>query len=162
MRRRTTGITLRSWASTEKVARLGQVAPNARSGLTSLTGIRPRPEVALVEARARAGVAGGADLVDAHEQRVAVAVERHRLDALVVAARVPLAPVLLTAARPEGHAALGEGPAQRLVVHPAEHQHLAAVVLLDDRGDQAMGVALEAVGDGGVEGGRGNHPAIVP
>ena len=43
------------------------------------------------------------------------------------------------------------GCGQRLVVHPAEHQHLAGVVLLHDRGDQAVGVALEARGDGGVE-----------
>ena len=33
---------------------------------------------------------------------------------------------------------------QRLVVHPADHEHLAGVVLLDDGADQAVGVALEA------------------
>ena len=36
---------------------------------------------------------------------------------------------------------------QRLVVHPAEHQHLAGVVLLHHGGDQAVVVALEAGGD---------------
>src|SRR5690242_19651512 len=148
-------MTRRSCARTEKVSRLGQVAPNARSGRTSLAGIRPRPEVALVEAGARARVARGADLVHAHEQRVAVAVEGDRADVLDVAAGVALAPVLLAAAGPEGHAALGEGAAQRLVVRAAVHQHLAGVVLLDDRGDQAVRVALEAVGDGGVEDGWG-------
>ena len=40
---------------------------------------------------------------------------------------------------------------QRLVVHPAEHQHLAGVVLLGDGGDQAVGAALEPGGDRGVE-----------
>ena len=44
--------------------------------------------------------------------------------------------------------------AQRLVVHPAEHQHLAGVVLLHDRGHQPVGGALEPGGDGGVEGGH--------
>ena len=47
-----------------------------------------------------------------------------------------------------------ERPGQRLVVHPAEHQHLERVVLLHDGGHQAVGRALEAVGDAGVERGR--------
>ena len=51
-------------------------------------------EVAGVEAGAVAGVAGRADLVDAHEQGVAVAVERDGAHVLDVAARVALAPVL--------------------------------------------------------------------
>ena len=40
---------------------------------------------------------------------------------------------------------------QGLVVHPAEHQHLAGVVLLGDRRDQAGGIPLEPGGDGWVE-----------
>ena len=96
-------------------------------------------------------MAGRADLVDPHEQRVAVAVERDRPHPLDVAGGVALAPVLLPAARPEGHPALGQGAAQRLVVHPAEHEHLAGVVLLDDRGDEPVRVPLEARGDGRVE-----------
>jgi hypothetical protein len=48
---------------------------------------------------------------------------------------------------------------QRLVVHPADHEHLAGVVLLDYGDDEAGRVPLETVGDGGVEGGRraGGH-----
>jgi hypothetical protein len=54
---------------------------------------------------------------------------------------------------------------QRLVVHPADHEHLAGVVLLGDRDDQALRVALEPGGDGGVEvgGARGGvHGPILP
>src|SRR4051794_5008305 len=63
-----------------------------------------------------------------------------------------LDPVLLTGPAPERAPARGQGAVQRLVVHPAEHQHLAAVVLLHDRRDEALAVALEAGGDGRVEG----------
>src|SRR3546814_3872748 len=58
------------------------------------------------------------------EQRVAVAIERGAARVLHVAARVALAPVLLTAARPERHATLGERTAEGLGIHVAEHQHL--------------------------------------
>ena len=47
---------------------------------------------------------------------------------------------------------------ERLVVHPAEHQHLAGVVLLDDGGHQPVAGALESCRDGWVKG----HAAIVP
>src|SRR5580692_1969094 len=40
---------------------------------------------------------------------------------------------------------------QRLVVHPAEHQHLAGVVLLGNRRDQAGRIPLQPRGDGRVE-----------
>jgi hypothetical protein len=36
---------------------------------------------------------------------------------------------------------------QSLVIHPADHQYLAGVVLLDDGGHQTGGIALEPVGD---------------
>ncbi len=39
---------------------------------------------------------------------------------------------------------------QRLVVHPAQHQHLAGVVLLHHGRDQAGSVARESCGDGDV------------
>ena len=74
------------------------------------------------------------------EQRVGVAVEGRGAHVLHVAGRVALAPVLLTGSRPEGDAALGERAAHRLAVHPAEHEHLAGVLLLDDRGQQPVGV----------------------
>lgn len=39
-----------------------------------------------------------------------------------------------------------------LVVHPADHEHLAAVVLLQDGTYEAVGVALQTCGELGVEG----------
>src|SRR6478735_5035990 len=126
-------------------------------------------EDAGVEAGAVAGVAGRADLVDRDEQRVPVAVEAHRLHPLDVAARVALAPVLLPAARPERHPALPERAAQGLVVHPADHEDVAGVVLLHDGSDESVLVALEQSGDLRVEGGRVGdrvagvgHPDILP
>ena len=85
---------------------------------------------------------------------------RTALHVLDVAGRVALAPVLLAAAAPVGRPAGGQRAVQGLVVHPADHQHLAGVVLLDDAHDQAVGVTLQARGDGGVEGrcdGAGRH-----
>ena len=39
---------------------------------------------------------------------------------------------------------LGERAAQGLGIHPAEHEHLARVPLLDDRRDQSVGVEGDA------------------
>src|SRR3954447_8875689 len=109
-----------------------------------------------VEAGALAGVAGRPLLVDEDEQRVAVAVQPDVADPLAVAGGLALHPVLAPAARPVGGPARGEGAAQRLVVHPGQHQHLSGVVLLDDGGHEPGGVVLQQSGDLRVEpGGRG-------
>src|SRR3984885_411298 len=100
-----------------------------------------------VEVGSVAGVAGGPDLVHLDQDGVAVAVERHRPDPLLVAGALALDPVLLATARPVRAAAGGERAVQRLVVHPGDHQHLAGVVLLRHRRHQAVGVALEPGGD---------------
>src|SRR5258708_26067107 len=63
---------------------------------------------------------------------------------------LPLDPVLLPAARPVRAAARGQRAVQRLIVHPAQHQHLAGVVLLRDRGKQACCITLQP----------GRHPGI--
>src|SRR5689334_18789904 len=99
-----------------------------RSGRDAL----PHLERVAVEAGARAGVAGRADLLDRDEQRVRVAVEGGGAHVLHVARGVALAPVLLSRAGPEGHSALGERAPHGLPVHPAEHEHLAGALLLDD------------------------------
>ena len=52
------------------------------------------------EAAAGPGVAGGADLVDLDQKGVAVAIQGHGLNVLVVSGGVALAPVLPTGARP--------------------------------------------------------------
>jgi hypothetical protein len=56
-----------------------------------------------------------------------------------------------TAAREVGGPPGTQGERQCLVVHPREHQHLAGVVLLNDRWDKARGVPLEPLGDVGGE-----------
>jgi hypothetical protein len=76
-------MTRLSWARTWNVSSDGQVAPNDRSGAVSATVALPRrchcrAEVVAVEAGAAAGVAGRADLVDPHEEGIAVAVERDK------------------------------------------------------------------------------------
>src|SRR3954452_22682070 len=62
---------------------------------------RGRLELATVEARARAGVAGRAGGLDQGEDRVAVAVEAQGADRLGVAGRRPLVPELLARAAVE-------------------------------------------------------------
>src|SRR3712207_7184563 len=82
-------------------------------------------------------------------------VQAHVADPLAVPGGLPLHPVLAPAARPVGGPAGGEGAAQRLVVHPRDHEHLAGVVLLDDGGDQTGGGRGAGRGGPGGAGGGG-------
>ena len=109
--------------------------PNVRRGLTPSA---HRDQVG-VEAGAVAGVAGRALLVDLDQQGVAVAVEPDLLDPLPVAGGLALDPVLLARAAPVRRPAGRQRAGQRLVVHPAQHQHLAGVVLLHHRRHQPVG-----------------------
>src|SRR5690242_7393157 len=87
-------------------------APTAPASSTRPNSLRIFQQHIRVEAGPVAGVAGRADLVDLDHQGVAVAVERHRLDPLVLPGRVALHPVLLAPARPVGTLARGEGAMQ--------------------------------------------------
>src|SRR5699024_11355047 len=113
-------------------------------------------QVAAVEAGVGAAVAGGPDLVDAHQERVAVAVQGHGADPLDVAAGVALAPVLAAGAGPVGGAPGGQRAVQRLVVHPADHQHAMVGGVLHHGGEQSVRVALETGREVGVDAGGGN------
>src|SRR5699024_10406750 len=104
-----------------------------------------------VETGAFPGVAGHTGLVDTDQHCVTVAVQGNGHDPLGVPRRGAFHPVLTAAARPIGGGSRGEGAVQCLVVHPGEHEHLPRVVLLHDRGDQAVLVALQARGDVGGE-----------
>src|SRR4051794_22078082 len=120
-------MTLRSAASLRKVSRSMASMPPETSGARGTARRGPRARSAQrqgtrVEAGAVAGVAGGAGLVDLDQEGVAVAVEGHGLDELDVAGGVALDPVLAAAAAPVRAAAGGQGAAQGLVVHPAEHE----------------------------------------
>src|SRR4051812_32984141 len=95
--------------------------------------------LAVVEARPRAGVTGGAGGLDEGEQRVAVAVQPERSDRLDVAGRRALVPELVPRAAPEvqlaGLARLGH----RLGVGVGEGEDLSrAPVLHDDRDEAAL------------------------
>src|SRR5436305_6231990 len=57
--------------------------------------------------------------------------------------RLTLDPVAAPAARPVRGPPRRQRTAQRLVVHPRQHQHLAGVVLLHDRGDEPGRIARE-------------------
>src|SRR6266702_2968698 len=132
-------------------------APAAPASSTSVNSLRILEQHVNVEAGPVAGVAGGADLVDLDHQGVSVAVKRDGLDPLAVPGGVALHPVFLAAAGPVGAPAGGEGAMQRLVVHPAEHQHLAGVVLLGDGRDQSGRVPLQPCRDGRVK-----HRSLFP
>src|SRR5688572_11548820 len=104
MRRRTTGITRRSRASAWNSSSEGQVVPKDSRGRGSATPVAllgsGGQQVVAVEAGPGAGVARRPDLVDPHEEGVAVAVQRHGVHVLHVTGGVSLAPVLPAAARP--------------------------------------------------------------
>src|SRR6266571_2425428 len=150
-----------STASRTPAARLSTdlvaITAAAPASSTSVNSLRILEQHVSVEAGPVAGVAGGADLVDLDHQGVSVAVKRDGLDPLAVPGGVALHPVFLAAAGPVGAPAGGEGAMQRLVVHPAEHQHLAGVVLLGDGRDQSGRVPLQPCRDGRVK-----HRSLFP
>ena len=97
------------------------------------------------------GYFGAAVLVDHDEDRVAVAVEPHLAHPLAMTRRLALDPVLLPRAAPVRGQTRGERAVQGLVVHPADHQHLAGAVLLRHGHHETVAVSLEPPGDGRVE-----------
>src|SRR5581483_4604076 len=138
---RHTGTTVCSRASAWKSALLGLLTE--------------RSEEAAVRARVARTLAL---LLDDEEKDVAGAVVAGGPDVLPVARRVALAPHLLAAARPEHRASLGQRLAQRRLVHPRHHQHLAGALLLHDGRHEPVVVVLDGGelllggGDGGGDG----------
>src|SRR3954453_13797681 len=98
---------------------------------------RGRLDLAVVEARARAGVAGGAGGLDEGEERVAVAVEAQGPDRLGVARRGALVPLLVARAAVEVQLAGVPGALEGLFVHVGEGQDLAGAPVLDDARDES-------------------------
>src|SRR5680860_42032 len=120
-------------------------------------------EEAPVETGPVTGVTGRALLVDLDQDGVPVAVQPDLLDPLPMSRGLPLDPVLLTRPGPERRTPAGQCPVQRLVVHPAQHEHLAGVVLLYDGRDQAVLVSLQPGGDPGIQWGAGkSHGPSIP
>src|SRR5882757_8880320 len=87
-------------------------------------GNRATPEVA-EEARVLARVTGTPPfLLDDEEECVHVAVVRGATHVLAITRRLTFAPELTATPAPEPGTTGLEGAAQRLAVHPPEHQHL--------------------------------------
>jgi len=99
-------------------------------------------------------VAGRADRVGQHQDRVAVAVGAHLHHLQHVARGLALGPKLVAAAAEERDAALGERAAQRFGIHVAQHQHAAAAGILHDRGQQAAALVPVELRERGVSHGR--------
>ena len=103
------------------------------------------------EAGMAAGVAGGADLDDAGQQGVHVAVAVEGPHILEVAAGLPLDPQGPAAAGIIGHLTGLDGQVVSLLVHVGDHEDLVGRVLLDDDGQQAIGTLLKiGPGEGGL------------
>src|SRR3954452_6318074 len=120
---------------------------------------RRRLEVAVVEARALAGVAGRAGGLDQRQQRVAVAVQPQGLHRLRVAGGRALVPQLAAGARPQVKLARGTRALDGLGVGVGQGEHLAgAPVLHDDRHEAAL-VEGDLHGAGVYEGATGGRTA---
>ena len=92
-----------------------------------------------VETAPAAGVAGdAAGLFHLEEEGVAVAVQADLPHPLDVAGGLALGPQAPARAGPVHGDAAAQGLGQGLSVHPGEHEHLAAVGVLGDGGDQAL------------------------
>ena len=96
-----------------------------------------RLEVAREEARALAGVAGGAGGLDQREHRVVVAVEAQRLDGLRVAGGRALVPELVARAAEQVQLAGLAAEPERFFIHVGEGQDLAGSPILDDARHEA-------------------------
>src|ERR1700674_1246143 len=92
-----------------------------------------------VEARAAAGMAGGAGArdVNLHDEGVLIAVDQEVDNLEAVAGRRAFLPQLLARARPEPGGALLDGAGERLLVHVREHEHGAVGGVGDDARNQA-------------------------
>src|SRR5262245_32946395 len=86
------------------------------------------------ETRWRPCVAGGASLLDFQEQRIAITIDKGFNKTLGVAGCFALAPEFLPRARPIGDIAGCKRLFQRVFVHPRDHQDLAGLRILCNRG----------------------------
>ena len=102
---------------------------------------------ALVKAAVTARVAGDAGVVtalgDSEQDHVVVAIQADVVHGLHMAGLFTLEPQLAARAAEIHGAAQLSGLLQRLAVHPGEHQHVFAALLLGDGGHQALGVPFD-------------------
>ncbi|CNV93916.1 Uncharacterised protein [Mycobacterium tuberculosis] len=103
-------------------------------------------------------MAGTADLVNRQQYGVAVTIQAHRVNVLGVAGRRALDPLFGTGSRIVSGLTGLQGTGQGLVVHPGNHQHVTAAPLLDDGGNQSVGITLQPRRDLWVE----CHRTVIP
>ena len=89
-----------------------------------------------------------ADLLHLDQQAILIAIQRHSLHVLKVPAGLTLEPKTLARPAPIGAFARLKSPPQRLLIHPSHHQHLPILMVLNDRGDQAIGVVFQVLKKG--------------
>lgn len=90
-------------------------------------------------------VTGGRFLNHLDQHAVGVAVEIDLLHFLRVAGGLPLHPHFFARAGIEGDKGAFQGFFHRLAVHPADHQDLVVLHVLNHGGDEAVGVELHFV-----------------
>src|SRR5690348_15305367 len=92
------------------------------------------------EAGAFAGMADVAvtEPLGLHQHRVFVAVDQHVTNGEPVAGGLALRPQLVARAAEEGHVAGAPGDVPGILVHEADHQYFARLVVLDHRRNQAI------------------------
>ena len=101
--------------------------------------LHPRAILPLdVETAAVAGVAGGgAVLLDLNDDGVGVAVGEDLDDVLGIPRLLPLHPVLVAGAAEEPGLAVADGVFEGLLIHEGDHQHFAALHILNHGRNQA-------------------------
>lgn len=90
-----------------------------------------------------AGVACASGLFDFEEKGVLVAIDVEADDFLGVAAGFAFEPVLLAGTAPVVHEAGLEGGLERGWVHPGHHEDPLGGCVLDNGGDEAVGVVFQ-------------------
>ena len=95
--------------------------------------IRFRMQATAAEARISPRVAGNTALMDAHEQRIAIAVVGDLLDLLDIAGLLPFLPKALATAAVEPCQPRLNRLFQGLFVHIGKHEYLSALLLNDGR-----------------------------
>lgn len=103
--------------------------------------------LASVEAGPGSRMAGSAHLVHPDQKGIAVAVKGDRLHELDMPGSVALAPVFLARTGVESDTTGGHRAPKSFVIHPAQHEDLVGVMLLDDGGYKACRIALERAGN---------------
>ena len=81
---------------------------------------------------------GAADLIDLEHNRIFIAVDQDLFDDLTVAGFFALLPEFAAAAGPVGGIAALKGFVPGFFVDVRQHQHIAGLVVLRDRGDQTV------------------------